>query len=967
MDDASLLAVRQAAAVYFKNLIERRYLNEEDWEEEGENYGAPINEADRLSLRQSIVQAVMQCGQQAGLREQLLCAFSRMLRQDWPRRWPELLPTVMATFGTAKSMESSLLLFHALTEWRSHGDAAMIKRMHQEAFPPLLSLAQQAFAQQEWSIVKQVLKIFYKAIQFKPSAILFDPAVFSAWFTLSYQVLSLPLSAAVACQPFDAEGPLLPFWSMVKWSMHLNHRLLARYGSAKLETHYATDDEAEAVCVLHFARAYGEHAAQPVCQAYLALVGAVVGGQLQLPARLLCLSCDYLDSALRDKPLWTSQIEPQIAMLITGLIHPRLCFTAEDEEAWEDDPVQFVSTRLDPWDDCYSPAAACLNLLQALCRHRRKTCFVPCLNLINSLLQGGSSVSVQSLEGAIHMLGALSDPLVNSKEVSAQSLWQLLSGAISPLCTHQHRQLRMRACWAIAQFSELEWEGGEALLTNLLSQVVTAVLQDPEMPVQVAAVEALGSLLDHSAIHQHLIPLLPTLIERILNLANQLDMDCLSLVLERMVECFSAELTPYGQQLAAQLVANIQRQLEQGNAGGEDGFESVEKMMACLGMFSTLIVLLDSMASTPALMAGMEPILMPLVERILQAKLTDVYEECFTVLDCITYTRKSISEGIWRIVPLIGQVLFENGSAYLNDMSVTVDNVISYGPELLQQHAQMRELIVRMIMHCLTQPDEMGEGERVVGCQWAAALLLNVPVERECLLALVQAALPFLGLNEVSEDNDELRCFTQSGWVHHLELVLHGLRLAPPQVIELLSAAGKLDWFMERLKEHQEYFIRCHDKQVLIITVTSILDQAEQLPPASHPHLPFLVSLLAEASLTYPKALQERARLKAEMEKEADDDEEEQEEKASEHQDDDDSDYYPESDDDDYYGDEEEDDEDAGDLEEDPLMETRLDTMDMNAILKQSMHSLQSRIPANALEQLFAKLTVQQRKALLEI
>lgn len=74
----SAVAVRQAAAIYFKNVVKRR------WEDE--------SPTDRAALRAMILP--LTTVRQAAVRRQLIEAVAVIAAQDFPHNWPELLPFV---------------------------------------------------------------------------------------------------------------------------------------------------------------------------------------------------------------------------------------------------------------------------------------------------------------------------------------------------------------------------------------------------------------------------------------------------------------------------------------------------------------------------------------------------------------------------------------------------------------------------------------------------------------------------------------------------------------------------------------------------------------------------------------------------------------------------------------------------------------------------------------------------------
>jgi exportin-2 (importin alpha re-exporter) len=95
-------AVRQAAAVHFKNVVKKGWSNEEDADHEG----IVITETDRQTIKTHLVQ--LMCSTPAQIQSQLSESISLIANSDYPNQWLNLLPELIQHF-TATTDGSTLV------------------------------------------------------------------------------------------------------------------------------------------------------------------------------------------------------------------------------------------------------------------------------------------------------------------------------------------------------------------------------------------------------------------------------------------------------------------------------------------------------------------------------------------------------------------------------------------------------------------------------------------------------------------------------------------------------------------------------------------------------------------------------------------------------------------------------------------------------------------------------------------
>jgi hypothetical protein len=88
----------------------------------------------------------------------------------------------------------------------------------------------------------------------------------------------------------------------------------------------------------------------------------------------------------------------------------------------------------------------------------------------------------------------------------------------------------------------------------LVYQNILQCLDDSQLPVRVGAALALQPLIRHDFIRKSMQSNIAVIMQQLLKLANEVDVDALSNVMEEFVEVFASELTPFAVELTKQLV-----------------------------------------------------------------------------------------------------------------------------------------------------------------------------------------------------------------------------------------------------------------------------------------------------------------------------------------------------------------------------------------------------------------------------
>ncbi|CAJ2656833.1 unnamed protein product [Trifolium pratense] len=338
-----------------------------------------------------------------------------------------------------------------------------------------------------------------------------------------------------------------------------------------------------------------------------------------------CLSYTlaFLDECIKSKEMW-NHLKPHLDSLITHVIFPIMCLSPDDVENFDTDPEEYLHHKLNYFEETSSPDVAATNFLVTLTKMRRKHTFT-ILTFVNKIVSEYETTEEEkknhiAKEGALRMIGTLSGVILGKKSPIAEQVEYFLVRFVFPDFQSQHGYLRARACNTVEKFEQLEFKDSNNLLT--IYHKILECMTDSALPVRVEAALALQPLIRHDVIRTSMQQNIPQIMQQLLKLANEVDVDALSNVMEDFVEVFATELTPFALALSEQLrdtYLRIIRELLEKNDKNDDDNEIYgeyldDKSITALGVLQTIGTLILTLESTPDVLHHMESILMPVIK-----------------------------------------------------------------------------------------------------------------------------------------------------------------------------------------------------------------------------------------------------------------------------------------------------------------------------------------------------------------
>jgi importin-7 len=314
----------------------------------------------------------------------------------------------------------------------------------------------------------------------------------------------------------------------------------------------------------------------------------------------------------------------------------------------------------------------------------------------------------RKLDGAIYGVGSLASILQKSKTYKPQ-IPSLFQTYILPTFASPYGHVRAKACWVSSEFASVLHAVSPEIFMQLL-QHMQALLNDPELPVQVDAAIAMReffSNIDEEQVQQYgFLQVLPSLLAKFLELANTVDSEGIMETIECVVDKFGEHIGPYAFDVASALVTQFWK-IVNVEEGDDDVFTDALAGHQVLGTIATV---LEAVSKSPEILAQMEGLLFPIFEKFVGESGMDVIEEILEIITQLTFYSPAISERMWTLFPRVLEIMPTWGVDFFQEFIPVVDNYISRGtPVFIQQYlpatnAMLEAALVRF------QTSEEGDG-----------------------------------------------------------------------------------------------------------------------------------------------------------------------------------------------------------------------------------------------------------------
>lgn len=865
------LAVRQAAAIYFKNRVRRHW-------DSALVRGAPavvtIPQGDKDSIKGSILQTLVEAPAQ--IRVHIANALGTIARCDFPDQWPNLMDQIGQLLQSQNPQQvygGLRALLELVRAYRWTNGTKIMEQLAPATLPHILQTANNllnsdnASSAQVGEILYVILKVYKTSMHTELSKHQQSHESIVPWGTFLLNVVQKEIDSAQLPSDDDSKE-IAPWWKAKKWAFHSLNKLFSRYGNP---SQLPSDMKKYKPFAENFVATF----APEILKVYLRIAEANSQGAMWISKKAFYFLCIFFTECVKPKSTW-ALLKPHVLQLTQSFIFPRLCFSEQDDELWQLDPVDFVRANLDPFEEIGSVSGSAATFVQTVASKRTKSAFMPLLEFVTSVVNAypNGGRSAKEKDGAFHLCRAMDLTMVSHEKVSGM-LDGFFAQHVIPELKSEHKFLRYRACDLVKSFDHngMAWSNNstlEAAFTGVMN-----CIGDQELPVRVVAAEAIGSLIDHDEVHSAMAPNAARLMQELLKLSDETDLDILSPTKSKVVANFSEELLPFSIQLTQQMAASylrlVNENLESADRDPEATMEfnmdnhEDDKLFAAMGCLNTIFQIIASAESKPEILEKLEEVVLPIVAHTLEKDCVELFDDCLELTDTLTYYQKKVSAGMWQIFTLIYKSFKGAGIDYLSEMLPTIDNCVSYGVEVVQNNSEYKSMLVDIFLTAMTS-DQLGITDQVAACKLADVilLLLRGGVD-EALPQIINAVLPH------TVDEEKIKSDVRK-W--SIIVILDALVYNAAATLQVLEAAGATTQLFGVITSLLPKLTRVHEKKVASSAIIQLLAlEPSSLPPALQSNLAAFLVALATQLDTLPEAISKRNALLEAFENEEDQDE----------------------------------------------------------------------------------------------
>ncbi|XP_024118730.1 importin-8 isoform X1 [Oryzias melastigma] len=798
--------VRQAAAIYLKNMVSQYWQDREPCVGEVV-FPFNIHENDRQQIRDHVVEAIIRSPE--SLRAQLTVCLRVIIKHDFPGRWTAVVDKIslyLQSQNTSGWYGSLLALYQLVKtyEYRKADERQPLLAAMQIFLPRIQQLISQLLVDSTiFSVLvqKQILKVFHALVQYSLPLQLIGNTVMTQWMEVFRSTMDRDVPAETL-EVDEDDRPELAWWKCKKWAMRILTRLFERYGSPG----NVTQDYSE------FADFFLKTYAVGIQQVLLKVVDQHRQRHYVTP-RVLQLCLNYLSQGLSHSLTW-KQIKPHMQTICQEVIFPLMCYKDEDERLWQEDPYEYVRMKFNLYDDHALPVTAAQSLLCKAARKRRQV-LPQMMEFCHHTLMDPSA-DPRRKDGALHCIGVLADLLLK-KQAYREQMELMLQNYVFPLLNSPSCYLRARSCWMLHCFSLLRFHD-EVALRNAVELVKQDLLDDKEMPVKVEAAIALQTLVsnqEHAKLYIR--PYIRPVMQELLHVIRETENDDLTNVIQKMICVYNQEMAAIAVDMTQNLSEIFTRVLQ-----SEEYEENEDKTVMALGLLSTIDTILTVMEDHKEVTQQLEGICLQVIGLVLQKPIigmAEFYEEILSL--AFGLTCQTISPQMWQLLGVLYEVFQHDCFDYFTDMMPLLHNYVTVDTDMLLSNPKHLEVIYSMCKKVLTA----AAGE---DAECHAAKLLEVIILQcrgrgidQVVPLFVEAALERLMRGVKS---NELRTIC-------LQVAIAALYYNPALLVHTMdnmqfpnSPQPVTTHFINQWMNDTEFFLGLHDRKMCIIGLSVLME-----------------------------------------------------------------------------------------------------------------------------------------------
>ncbi|KPI88638.1 hypothetical protein ABL78_2242 [Leptomonas seymouri] len=402
-----------------------------------------------------------------------------------------------------------------------------------------------------------------------------------------------------------------PTFKLLKWVLSVAYKLTQEFASPK---------SCERRC-REVAKYFSAQYLLPTVEAALSLVRWHAMPLLTLTSKAYILALEVLTVAVDHKSAYVRVLHPHAEELMTTLLFPRLAFTAEDEELWDDNPEEYVRKQTNPAGDLYSAKVVSTSLLMSLAvgakKFHDKELFPSLVSFLLNQLRAYVETAAQASGNAADLYTPVNEAarrvdaalyclyqfkkLLLAMHFGDDKLEYVLTTFTVPVVQYRLGFLRARAVLVLSTFApSMKWSSPQAYQQAL--QPVLGLLNDPEAPVRVQACVCFSRLVCHPYARDIINSCIAELIQHYFNVMRMMDNEAVVRTLRKTISFYKDTLSQWALELTEMLVNHFAVVLERVRSK----YNAVESMDTSTGGGKETETFLDDDGFADVLMAADE-------------------------------------------------------------------------------------------------------------------------------------------------------------------------------------------------------------------------------------------------------------------------------------------------------------------------------------------------------------------------
>lgn len=853
--------VKHAAAIYLKNKVTKY------WKPIDETSVLKVRDDEKPQFRERVIPALMDTDK--FVRPHIEAILQTLVSKDL-NNWPQLVENTMKLLqsddinavGAGLTCLKEICRFY---RWTSNEARKGLDEVINMTFAGVLNIGNQLVEQTNsdkessdaaGEMLRNVMKIYKMATyHILPDQLQqYDSIV--GWGTLFLRVVKMNFPQSVLDLD-EWERPQEPWVKCKKWAYANLFRLLFRYANS--ETQNDKDSK-----YYQFANLYINHFVPEILKSYFEQIQAWVEKKVYISGACMYNMLSFFDRCVTNKSTW-EMIKPHIDTLVSHVIFPLLIPTDDDLDMIEEDPEEYIHRRIDFFEETPTADVAATNFLLTLVRKRRSTTFTPMLQFVQGVLdrqmQNPEDLQLcREKEAALRMMSTVDFVVTSKKSPIADKMEGFLAQYVFPDFNSKYHFLRARACEFLNRYASIEFQDVNNI--SFAYQSVVKCMNDQYLPVQVEAALALQPMIAHDSVKNALSTKIPEVMQHLLDLGKRIDNDAISGIMEEFVEVFAEQLAPFAVQLAEQMSDQFMKinssLIEKQNVPVDeidfDDMSGDDKTMAASGILTTLSSLLLALEHGPELVGELEKVLMPIFVSVLENDMSEFYTEVFGLIENCTFCQKRVSPDMWNILRLMQRAFDGLGLDYLDDMMPCLDEFIQFGSEDMRNNPELSHImysIINLVMNDDT--NRMGARDRVL----VAALSQKMLIALKGTIDDYVPNLLEMALTRLANDGKLLKNVSYN--VTLIEVIVAGLYYNANATVQYLESKQYTAQFFQTWFNEMNHFTRVQDKKLAALGIMSVLTlPSESVPAQLQPNVPRLAQGLVNIMGTLPKAIQDR-------------------------------------------------------------------------------------------------------------